>query len=104
MFLLGCYCYIADISKPEDRTIRLIVIDALFFLGYSVGNAFAGPIKTNLGLSYNFAFGILFTCISASYTLIRVKESLAPINEGQQNCEDALESDKGNIIITNGPF
>ena len=92
VFFIGCYCYIADISKPEDVTIRIAIIDGLFHIGFYVGNALAGPIKTKLGLPYNFALGILFTCISASYTLIRIKESLRPPNVAETNKKDGLEA------------
>ena len=96
MFFLGCYCYIADISKPGDITIRLAIIDGLQRIGFNVGNSFAGPIKKNLGLQYNFALGILFTCISASYTLIRIKESLVLPHKREQKRMVHLESEEGN--------
>ena len=99
VFFLGCYCYIADISKPEDVTIRIAIMDGLFHIGFYVGNAFAGPIKKNLGLPYNFALGILFTCISASYTLIRIKESLVPLQKQEQKREEHLETEEGNKRI-----
>lgn len=96
MFFLGCYCYIADISKPEDVTIRIAIMDGLFHIGFFIGNAFAGPIKKNLGLPYNFALGILLTCISASYTLIRVKESLVPLDLQKQKRENDPGTEEGN--------
>ena len=96
MFFIGCYCYIADISKPKDVTIRIAIMDGLFHIGFYTGNAFAGPIKKNLGLQYNFALGILFTCISASYTLIRIKESLVPPHKREQKHGNDLETEEGN--------
>ena len=69
----------ADLTKKESAesaTIRLAIMDGLIHIGFYVGNALAGPIKKHLGIKYNFAFGILFTVISAAYTLIFVKESL----------------------------
>ena len=76
-------------------------MDGLFHIGFYTGNAFAGPIKKNLGLQYNFALGILFTCISASYTLIRIKESLVRNNEGDEYVDDSCtETEEGNERIT----
>ena len=79
MFYLGTYSMMADLTKKESAesaTIRLAIMDGLIHIGFYVGNALAGPIKKHLGIKYNFAFGILFTVISAAYTLIFVKESL----------------------------
>ena len=50
-------------------------MDGLFPLGFYLGNGFAGPVKSNLGLEYNFALGMLFAVISAAYTVLFVKES-----------------------------
>ena len=79
LFYIGAYSMIADIAKrsnEESATIRLSFIDGLFHIGWFMGNAIAGPIKNNLGLRYNFAFGLLFTVISAVYTIIFIEETL----------------------------
>ena len=96
VFFLGLYCYIADISKPENVTIRMAIMDGLFHVGFYAGNAFAGPIKKNLGLPYNFALGILFTCISASYTLIHIKESLVIPDKREHKSDYHLDTKEGN--------
>ena len=79
LFYIGAYSMIADIAKrsnEESATIRLSFIDGLFHIAWFMGNAIAGPIKNNLGLRYNFAFGLLFTVISAVYTIIFIEETL----------------------------
>ena len=102
MFFLGIYCYIADISTPEHRTIRIAIVDGLFHIGFYFGNVFSGPIKANLGLEYNYAFGMLFTCISAAYTLIRVKESLVvPDKRGQKTEEGNKRFNNVNYCLVN---
>ena len=64
-----------DITTPEDRTIRLAILDGLFLIGFDVGNGLAGPINTYLGLEYNFVVGMTAALIGTVYTLFVVKES-----------------------------
>ena len=56
-----------------------------------MGNAAAGPIKTNLGLKYNFALGLLLTVIAAAYTIIYIPETLERVQKG----EDVVHSSEG---------
>ena len=95
LFYLGTYSMIADITKKtsaESSTIRLALLDGIYHIGFFMGNAAAGPIKTNLGLKYNFALGLLFTVISAAYTIIYIPETL----EKEQEEEDVVISREGN--------
>ena len=87
----------ADITTPEDRTVRLAIMDGLIHIGFYAGNALAGPIKVHLGLKYNFVFGVLFTVIAAAYTIIFVKESLVKSQDKiKQTHEEYLISKEGN--------
>ena len=79
LFYLGTYCMIADVSKRESEessVVRFAFINGLNHIGFFLGNSLAGPIKSNLGLRYNFALGLLFAVISAAYTIIFIKETL----------------------------
>ena len=79
LFYLGTYCMIADVSKrksEESSVVRFAFINGLNHIGFFLGNSLAGPIKSNLGLRYNFALGLLFAVISAVYTIIFIKETL----------------------------
>ena len=88
----------ADITTPEDRTVRLALMDGLLHIGFFTGNALAGPIKKHLGLKYNFAFGLLFTVIAAAYTILFIKESLVkPKDKTKDTEEDCVFSEDGNI-------
>ena len=89
----------ADLTKKESAesaTIRLAIMDGLIHIGFYVGNALAGPIKKHLGIKYNFAFGILFTVISAAYTIIFVKESLV------KTPDEIKEDDEGESFGKDG--
>ena len=79
LFYLGTYCMIADVSKKkseESSVVRFAFINGLNHIGFFLGNSLAGPIKSILGLRYNFALGLLFAVISAAYTIIFIKETL----------------------------
>ena len=79
LFYLGTYCMIADVSKrksEDSSVVRFAFINGLNHIGFFLGNSLAGPIKSNLGLRYNFALGLLFAVISAAYTIIFIKETL----------------------------
>ena len=85
---------IADITKKtsaESSTIRLALLDGIYHIGFFMGNAAAGPIKTNLGLKYNFALGLLLTVIAAAYTIIYIPETL----ERVQKEEDVVKAREG---------
>ena len=75
MFYVGAYSYMADISSPENRTARFAIMHGIQDLAYYLGNFLAGPIKTHLGLRYNFAFAMMAALMAALYVLFRVKEN-----------------------------
>ena len=90
----------ADMNKkdPGSVTVRLAIVDGLIYLGFNGGNAIAGPVKSNYGLKYNFALGVLFTVISAAYTIIFIKETLVKPKEGlaQEKQDDDMVEKDGN--------
>ena len=54
----------------------MAIIDGLIWIGFYIGNILAGPIKTNMGLKYNFIISLSFIHVAFLYTLFFVKESL----------------------------
>ena len=54
----------------------MAIIDGLIWIGFYIGNILAGPIKTNMGLKYNFIISLSFILVAFLYTLFFVKESL----------------------------
>ena len=54
----------------------MAIIDGIIWIGFYIGNILAGPIKTNLGLQYNFIISLIFILIAFLYTLLFTKESL----------------------------
>ena len=54
----------------------MAIVDGLIWIGFYIGNILAGPIKSNLGLKYNFIISLIFILIAFLYTLLFTKESL----------------------------
>ena len=82
---------VADIRKrngEESATFRIAMMDGLIHIGFYTGNAMAGPVKTNLGLKYNFALGALMTIIAAAYTIMFIKETLVKPEAVVREVED----------------
>ena len=92
----------ADIRKrnaSESATMRIAMMDGLIHIGISTGTAMAGPVKSNLGLKYNFVLGALMTIIAALYTIIFIKETLVKPESGVRGeDEDDTISKEGNQI------
>ena len=102
LFYLGTYCMIADVSKrksEESSVVRFAFINGLNHIGFFLGNSLAGPIKSNVGLRYNFALGLLFAVISAAYTIIFIKETLmipdvsTDINDNHGRYENTIKGE-----------
>ena len=88
MFYIGAYSYMADISSPENRTARFAIMHGIQDLPYYLGNVLAGPVKTHLGLRYNFAFAMMAALMAALYVLFRVKENRRPYGSSEKTTGD----------------
>ena len=104
VFFLASYSYISDVSEEKSRTKRFAYLDGLFPLGFYTANALAGPIKTHLGIMYNFAFGMLCAITCFAYCLFFVKESRVEnernnTKEGEEMLGNQSESEGNTEII-----
>lgn len=50
--------YMADVTSAEHRTKRIAFMTGLWPIGFNVGKACSGVIKTKLGFMYNFRQGV----------------------------------------------
>ena len=75
ILFLGMYSYLADVTTPENRTLRIAIMDGLIWIGWYVGSIVSGPIKKNLGLEYNFIIALVLSLLTFLYTWIFIKES-----------------------------
>ena len=68
MFWAACYGYLTDITSEKNRTKRFAYLDGLSPIARIIGMFLGALIKDNLGIIYNFIFGIsiryVFTIIN----------------------------------------
>ncbi|KAF6211396.1 hypothetical protein GE061_011908 [Apolygus lucorum] len=62
--ILGCYCYMIDVSSPKDRVIRLAVLNE-FVVVATVITSLLAPGLENLG--YPVVLGLLQLCLQQHY-------------------------------------
>ena len=75
-YYLAIYSYITDITREDERTYRLSIIDGTDYVSTSIGTRISGPLFVSLG--YYAVFGVsASTCVLAMiYLIVGVKESL----------------------------
>ena len=98
VFFLASYSYISDVSEEKSRTKRFAYLDGLFPLGFYTAQGIAGPIKTNFGLIYNFAIGMLCAMICFAYVLLFVKESTVERDKKLSRSQESSVQEEGNVL------
>lgn len=88
--LMGCFCYLADITTPETRTFRMgvfIIIQKVFHI---LLGSLAGILHKKTGNFGNFGVAMMLYIICFIYTLLRIKDVRNTSTEGtfwQKVCE-----------------
>ena len=87
--------YIACITSPENRTIRLAVLESCIFLGFLTGAIASGAIVGTLGFTAGFVATAIVNFINFVYVVFLVpsENSLRP---ELHHCELQRESDNDN--------
>ncbi|KAF5305218.1 hypothetical protein FQA39_LY18977 [Lamprigera yunnana] len=67
MFLLGIFTYVADISKPEERTLRIGVVHILLMLTTTIGFALSGIMYNLVGFYGVFSVSLILYFIGGVY-------------------------------------
>ena len=71
-FNIGVYSYTADVSKSENRTMRMSILNGIFSLGFVIGIQTGSSIKSYWTV---FILSTTFGCLGLLYTLLIIKET-----------------------------
>ncbi|TRY71632.1 hypothetical protein TCAL_14873 [Tigriopus californicus] len=77
VFFMSVNAYLADVTSPETRTKRVAFMSGLWPVGFNIGKALSGVIKTKLGFMFNFGIGMALSILAMLYILIFLKDSIA---------------------------
>lgn len=97
MMISVAFSYIADISTLDARTSIFVVLEASFFLGFTIGPLLGGTIyrKLDHGIERVFELSLAIQIFVFLYILLVVKESLtkkSDQNDGNHSTFDFLKS------------
>jgi len=92
VFLLGVNSLLVDSTTTDERTTRLIILDAFRFCGRAAGMQIAAQMKTQVG--WTAIFGLNFVLIAANfvYILLCVKDKKKPAEAGTSGCIEVATS------------
>ena len=71
---MGAYSFAADASSTKYRTLRIAVIDFVFFAGLAIGTALSGPVFEYLGYIGVFSLGLTWQSMALIYGVLCIKE------------------------------
>jgi len=71
---LGAYSYVSDQSSKEYRTLRIGIVDFIFYGGISSGYAMAGSINEKWGFIGTWTVGAIFQTLGILYGIFFIKE------------------------------
>lgn len=77
--IMAINAYICDVTSPERRSFRMIMLELFMLLGVALSNTAAGFIIKLLGFDYSFLFGMFFHSLNLIFTLFFLKESVENI-------------------------
>ena len=71
---MGAYSFAADSSSTKYRTLRIAVIDFVFFAGLAIGTALSGPVFQYLSYIGVFSLGLTWQSMALIYGVLCIKE------------------------------
>jgi MFS family permease len=72
---LGLYSYVSDISAENVRTVRIAIVDFVFFSGMAIGSGISGKIFVKFGYIAIYSIGGVLQVLAILYAVFFVKES-----------------------------
>jgi MFS family permease len=79
--IMSCMTYVAAISSQENRTVRISRLEAMIFLGGTVGPFLSGSMLQITGHGYAFLFMLIAYAVAFFYAIFFVNE----VNENSIN-------------------
>ena len=94
--------YIADITTPEERTVRLAFMESFMFVGTLVSALSTGAIVSRFGFVWGFIVSSIISAINLTYTifLLPSEDTLRPNTE----CSVAQSTDRSALNNKYGSF
>jgi len=86
VFLLGINALLVDTTTTEERTTRLIVIDAFRYSGRALGVQLAAHITTQFGWSAIFGLNFFLIVANLIYIGCVVVDKKKPVRDGTSGC------------------
>ena len=110
VFTLATKSFIADITTPEERTSRMVILDAFNSLGYFVGTPVGTRILKHFGYIPLFSVTLGLVVVAIIYTVVFLKKPTdivtkeAKIAFEEEKNKTAIKCDKGNFFVTRMQF
>ena len=70
--LMACHSYITHIAEPENRIVRIGILQAMTFLSSTIGTATSGVMLDRTGFVFVFSALIVIMCITLVYIVVWV--------------------------------
>jgi len=86
VFLLGINALLVDTTTTDERTTRMVVIDAFRYSGRAVGVQLAAHIRTQVGWTAIFGLNFLLIVANLLYIGFAVKDKKKPVQDGNFGC------------------
>ncbi|OXA64618.1 Proton-coupled folate transporter [Folsomia candida] len=72
--IMSCMSYVSSISSEENRTVRISRLEAMIFLGGTVGPFLSGSLLEHIGHGFSFVFMLICYALAFLYAIFFVKE------------------------------
>ncbi|KAI5642979.1 major facilitator superfamily domain-containing protein [Phthorimaea operculella] len=83
ILITGAMCYIADISTPQDRSLRFAIVQILISIGQIIGHLASSFLVQLIGNIYLLSLSAGCTVVAFIYTHFFIKESLKDATKGE---------------------
>lgn len=72
--IMSCMSYVSAISSEENRTVRISRLEAMIFLGGTIGPFLSGSLLEYIGHGFSFVFMLTCYALAFLYAIFFVKE------------------------------